>query len=155
MLAGGLLLLLGLNVDFGRDFTQNYAETSDAAAPDDELARLVSDRSLDELVVAARWAGRRVGGFEHVGDSFSDDDEATVLFSVTSPLLRLQDDVAVHIVDEGRQRVVTASSGTRDALPIGDLGRNPRNLRRLMTEMRDVLDGATRNPAPLPSSRPR
>ena len=153
MLAAGLLLLFALNVDFGRDFTQNYAETSAGGDPHDELAPLVSDRSLEELVVAARWAGRRVGGFEHVGDSRAGDDEATVLFSVTSPFLRLQDDVAVHIVDEGRQRVVRASSGTRNALPIGDLGRNPRNLRRFMTELRDVLDGAARSPAPLASSK--
>ena len=154
MLAAGLLLLLALNVDFGRDFTQNYAETSAAGgAADDELAPVVSERSLAELVLAVRWAGRRVGGFECVGDSFAGEDEATVLFSVTSRLLRLSDDVAVHIVDDGRQRVVTASSGTRNPLPIGDLGRNPRNLRRLLTELRDVLEGATRNPAPFASSK--
>ena len=155
MLLAGLLLVLALSVDFGRDFTENHAETSaGGGGADDELAPVVSPRSLEELVVAVRWAGKRVGGFEHVGDSFAGDDEATVLFSVTSRLLRLKDDVAVHIVDEGRQRVVTASSGTRNALPIGDLGRNPRNLRRLMTELRDVLDGAAREPAPMPGSKP-
>jgi len=95
-----------------------------------------------------RWAGRRIGGFQHVGDSFAGDGEATVLFSATSPLLRLKDGVVVHIVDEGRQRIVSASSGTRNPLPIGDLGRNPRNLRRLLTELRDVLEGAARQPAP-------
>ena len=143
-----LLLVLALQIDdFSRDFTGNHAEVAADDPGRGELRPLTSERSLDELVVAVHWAARRIGGFEHVGDSFQ-DDAATVLFSKTSPFLRLEDDVMVTIVDRGSERRVTASSATRDPLPIGDLGRNPRNLRRLFTELRDVLDGAARNPAP-------
>jgi len=149
-----LLLLLALRIDdWSRDFTANFAEVSADAPGSADPAPLTSERSIPELVVAVRWAARRIGGFQYVGDSF-EDDAATVLFSVTSPLLRLKDDVVVHIVDRDGRRVVTASSGSRSPLPIGDLGRNPRNLRRLYTELHDVLDGAARNPVPFggPSS---
>jgi len=151
---GVLLLLLALQIeDWSRDFTSNYAEVSSEVHHSSGPSPLISDRSIPELVVAVQWAGRRIGGFRFVGDSY-EDHAATVLFSVTSPVLRLKDDVMVTIVDRDGQRVVTASSGSRTALPIGDLGRNPRNLRRLYTERGDGLEGAARNPVPFggPSS---
>ena len=150
IVGAAILLWVVLAVDdWGRDFTANYAEVS-AEASDGDLRPLTSDRSVRELVTAVQWAARRIGGWEHVGDSF-EDGAATVLLVGRSPLLRLKADVVVRVVDRGAQRVVTASSGTREPLFVGDLGRNPRNLRRLFTELRDVLDGATRRPAPEPS----
>jgi len=147
LVGAALLAWLVLAVDdWGRDFTSDYAEVS-AEAAETDLRPLASERSVRELATAVRWAARRIGGWEHTGDSF-EDDAATVLLVGRSPVLRLADDIVVRIVDRGGQRIVTASSGSRRSLWIGDLGRNPRNLRRLFAELRDVLDGSTRRPAP-------
>ena len=58
----------------------------------------------------------------------------------------LHDDVTLRIRDVGARRIVGGRSVSR--LHIGDLGRNPRNLRKLLAEIDAVLDNAARDPAP-------
>jgi hypothetical protein len=65
----------------------------------------------------------------------------SILFVRTHRLLRLRDDIVIRIEDLGERRQITGVSRSRfDA--VGDLGGNPRNLRRFLIEFRDVLDGA-------------
>jgi hypothetical protein len=146
--AGVLLLLFALSIeDWSRDFTGTFAEIgSDARQPD--LRPFASRRSTAELVEAVRWAAVRIKNWEYVGVT-KVDETTTLLFVRTSRILRFKDDIVVRIEDRGTERVVTGASKSRSSL--GDLGRNPRNLRRLLTEMQDVLDGSSNDPAPMPT----
>jgi hypothetical protein len=146
--AGVVLLLFALSLDdWGRDFTGTFAEIS-ADAPQEELRPFASRRSADELTEAVRWAAVRIKNWEYVGDT-QVDQTTTLVFVRTSRILRFKDDIIVRIEDRGGERVVTAASKSRSSL--GDLGRNPRNLRRLLIELQDVLDGSSNDPAPMPT----
>jgi len=140
-----ILLLVVTIDDWGRDFTETRAEISQDAP--DTLRPFVSDRSAAELEHAVIWAARRIGSWELVG-VVGEESGRTLMFVRTQRLFRLHDDIVVRIEDRGSERVVTATSEAR--LKVGDLGRNPRNLRRLIHEMQDVLAGATSRPAPEP-----
>ena len=133
--------------DWGRDLTGTSAEISDDA-PQPDLRPFASRRSSAELVEAVRWAALRIKDWEYVGDS-TVDETTTLLFVRTSRILRFKDDIFVRIENRGSERVVTAASKSRSSL--GDLGRNPRNLRRLLIELQDVLDGSSNDPAPMPT----
>ncbi|HXV76880.1 MAG TPA: DUF1499 domain-containing protein [Candidatus Polarisedimenticolaceae bacterium] len=150
--AAAVVALLLLNIDdWSRDFVSTHAEIS-AGAPE-SLRPFASTLPGDDLGLAVRWAAKRIGSWEFVGDAVEGRDRV-LLFVRTSPLLRLRDDILVRIEDRGHERVVTAVSEGRVA--IGDLGRNPRNLRRLLVELRDVLDGASsRRAAPVRSETGR
>jgi hypothetical protein len=146
--AGVVLLLFALSIDdWSRDFTGTFAEISDDARQED-LRPFTSRRSTEELTQAVRWAAVRIRNWEYVGDT-QVDQTTTLLFVRTSRILRFKDDIVVRIEDRGAERVVTAASQSRSSL--GDLGRNPRNLRRLLTELKDVLDGSSSDPAPMPA----
>lgn len=124
--------------DWSRDFVA-YEAVIAADADDPRLLPLVSDRPADDLALALRWAAHRIPDWELVGET-GDGEKTVVLFVRTKRLLRLKDDIAMRIEDRGDRRVVTGESRSR--LHIGDLGRNPRNLRRILTELRAVLEGA-------------
>jgi hypothetical protein len=124
--------------DWGRDFTNNYAVISEFSA-DPELRPLNSDRPSSELVEAITGAARRIRNWEYAGEA-SDGEATLVMFVRTSRLFRFKDDITMRIEDRGRERVVTGESRSR--IGKGDLGQNPRNLRRVMAELRAVLDGA-------------
>jgi hypothetical protein len=146
--AGIVLFLFALSIDdWGRDFTGTFAEISDDA-PQGDLRPFASRRSADELTQAVRWAALRIKNWEYVGDT-KVDETRTLLFVRTSRILRFKDDIVVRIENRGSERVVTAASKSRSSL--GDLGRNPRNLRRLLIELQDVLDGSSHDPAPMPA----
>jgi hypothetical protein len=131
--------------DWGRDFVASHAEIAEDSR--EGLEPLVSQRPSRQLEQAVRWAARRIGNWKLVGTA-GDGPTRSLLFVRTNRLLRTKDDIVVNIEDRGPERVVTATSTSR--LHVGDLGRNTRNLRRLLGELRDVLDGAARNPAPEP-----
>jgi len=123
--------------DWGRDFSTNHAEIS-ALALDESLQPFESTRSAEELVEAVTWAARRIRSWEYIGE-VGDGKTTRLIFVRTNRLLRFKDDITVAIEDQGNRRVVTAESRSR--LGWGDLGRNPRNLRRLLEELRAVLEG--------------
>jgi hypothetical protein len=143
--AAAVFLLAVTIDDWGRDLTENFAAISDDA-PQPDLRPFVSRRSSAELAEAVRWAARRIKDWEYVGES-TVDEATTLLFVRQGRVLRFTDDVIVRIEDRGAERVLTATSKARSSW--GDLGRNPRNLRRLLTELQDVLDGSSNDPAPL------
>ena len=136
--------------DWSRDFTTNYAVISEFSA-DVGLQPLVSDRTAPELVEALRGAGGRIRNWQYTGET-SDGETTLVTFVRTSRLFRFKDDITMRIDDRGRERVVTGESRSR--IGKGDLGQNPRNLRRILAELRAVLNGAVRpRPAPTEGTR--
>jgi hypothetical protein len=130
--------------DWGRDFTAYTAEIGQNA-PSVALRPLVSARPAAHLAEAARWAAVRVGGYSFAGLTVEGDVTRVALVRTTRPF-GLHDDVTIEIRDLGGRRVLTGRSVSR--LHIGDLGRNPRNLRRLLSEIDVVLDNSARDPAP-------
>ena len=136
--AAGAALLFWHTDDWSRDFTAHEAEIA-LYAEDPRLQPLYSTRPTVELIEAIRRAGLRIGNWEHIGES-SDGESTQVLFVRTHRLLRFKDDITMRIEDLGDRRRVTGESRSR--LAVGDLGRNPRNLRRVLRELRSVLDGA-------------
>ena len=52
--------------------------------------------------------------------------------------MRLKDDIIIRIEDRGERCRVTGESRSRTSF--GDLGQNPRNLRRIVTELFVVLE---------------
>jgi len=138
-IAGALLLFAFVMIDdWRRDFTTYHAELR-FDSPDPRLRSFVSERPTAELVVGLKWAARRIGSWEYVGTA-SEGKDTFVIFVRTDRILRLKDDVRMRVRDRGDDRVVAGESRAR--LGIGDLGRNPRNLHRILLELQDVLDGA-------------
>jgi hypothetical protein len=142
--AGAVLLFLAFYIEnWGRDFTAHEASLT-ADASDELLRPLIVTRPSDEMTAAVKMAARRIRNWEFAGEAT--DGDATVLYYVRqNRLLRIRDDVVVKIENRGSSRVVHATS--RGRLHVGDLGRNPRNLRRFMSELRVVLDGAAHGAA--------
>ena len=93
--------------------------------------------SMSEWSDAVQWAGKRIKNLEFSGE-ISDGNSLILKFVRTHRLLRLRDDVTVRVERIGRETTIETHSKAR--LRIGDLGRNPRNIRRLHTELEDVLD---------------
>jgi len=137
------LVLLSID-DWSRDWTAYAAEIREDG-PSSGAGPLVSTRPTEQLVEAARWAAVRSGGFDFVGTA-REGDLTSVAFLRTTRPFGLRDDVTLRIRDLGARRVVSGTSVSQ--LHVGDLGRNPRNLRRLLAELDVVLDNATRDPAP-------
>ena len=133
------VLFLGFYIeDWSRDFTQHEAALRSDAR--DELLRpMVVTRSTREMTAAVQMAARRIRNWHYVGDA-TEGNSHVLFFVRTNRLLRLKDDVTIRIEDTGPRRQVTGASVGR--LAIGDLGRNPRNLRRLFDELRLVLQGS-------------
>ena len=125
--------------DWGRDLT-GYSATIADGASDPALRPLRRPETTRSLVVAAEWAGRRILDWEYIGTAGGDGNTTFVTFVRTHRLLRIRDDIRVRIEDRGNERVITGESTSR--FHMGDLGRNPRNLKRWMAELRDVLGGA-------------
>jgi hypothetical protein len=128
--------------DWGRDFITNEAFIS-ADNPDPTLRPLLSARSSTQMAEAVKMAARRIRNWSYVGES-RHGTTTSILFVRRNRVLRFADDVTIHVQDRGSQRVVVGESRSR--IGFGDLGRNPRNLRRLLDELRTVLDGASGAP---------
>jgi hypothetical protein len=140
--AAGLALvaLVAFSIeDWGRDFVSHEATMAPDAA-DPLLRPLDSPRPADQLVAGVKQAARRIGNWRFAGEA-SDGTTTLVSFERTNRLLRCTDDIVIRVEDRGDRRTVSGDSRAR--LAIGDLGRNPRNLKRLMTELRIVLEGST------------
>ena len=92
--------------------------------------------SMSQWSDAVQWAGNRIKNLEFAGE-VSDDDTLILTFVRTHRLLRLRDDVTVRVTRVGAERRIETHSKAR--LGIGDLGRNPKTIRRLYDELEDVL----------------
>ncbi len=90
----------------------------------------------DELVEAVKWAAARIRDVEYVGET-SDGNKTLLLFVRTHRVLRIKDDIVIHVEDQGSRRLVGGAAESR--LHVGDLGRNPRSLKRFHAELAAVL----------------
>jgi hypothetical protein len=134
-----LLFLFGYIDDWSRDFTDNEASIS-AEAEDAGLRPLFDARPTAEMMEAVKRAAGRIRTWEYIGHA-REGDTTLVLFVRTSRIWRFKDDIIILIDDLGDRRQVSGQSASR--IGVGDLGQNPRNLRRLLAELRDVLEGAS------------
>jgi hypothetical protein len=119
-----------------RDFTENHAAIEDSAS-DPLLRPMIFDRPALELVEATRDAAARIKNWDYIGTAVI-GNASTVVFERTSRVLRLKDDIIIRVEDLGPRCRVTGESKSR--LGLGDLGQNPRNLRRIVTELFVVLE---------------
>jgi len=134
-------ILIGID-DWGRDWVEHEA-TLRFEPTHRRVAQLLvappghpSHVSMSEWSDAVQWAGKRIKNLKFSGE-ISDGDTLILKFVRTHRLLRLKDDVTVRIKRVGREQTIETHSEAR--LGAGDLGRNPRNIRRLYSELEDVL----------------
>jgi uncharacterized protein (DUF1499 family) len=144
VVGAAVLVLLGivaLSVDnWSRDLTTNFAETSEDA--DDEALRPIETRfsvaTVGQLVIDA--AASLPGWSEpHVDPEVG---LATYRFVRTTGLLGFKDDITVRVKATAEGTRITAESQSR--VGRGDLGQNPRNLKELLTAIRERLQAAER-----------
>ncbi len=131
--------LVGLGVtidDWSRDFTTNYAVLTETSA-DPDLRPVVFERPADEVVEAIQEAADRIKNWEFVGAARM-DSSTMVVFVRTSRVWRFKDDIILRVEDLGDRCRLGGESRSR--IGYGDLGQNPRNLRRILAELRIVLD---------------
>ncbi len=121
--------------DWSRDLTAHEAELTDDAYP--VLQRRLARWSAEEAVAGVKMAARRIPSWRWVGDA-SDGDTTVVTFVRSGRLLRFTDDVAIRVESGGGRPRVSGRSEAR--LSIGDLGRNPRNLHLLFSELAAILE---------------
>jgi len=134
-------VLLGID-DWKRDWVEHEATVAFEASNRHvaralmELPSHPSHVSAAEWSTAVQWAGKRIKNLEFQGEA-SDGDTRILKFVRTHRLLRLKDDVTVRIASTGREYTIETHSAAR--LHVGDLGRNPRTIRRLYAELEDVV----------------
>ena len=148
-----IVLLLAIHIDdWRRDFIRHEATLSAEAAEailQPEGAGASSDwftaklRPSAELVEAVKMAATRIRNWRYVGQA-GHGNTIEILFVRTNRVLRTRDDITIRIEDLGHRRSISGESRSR--LRLADLGRNPRNLRRLLEELRGVLDGVALRP---------
>jgi uncharacterized protein (DUF1499 family) len=139
------LFLFGYIDDWSRDFTRNSAEIS-PDAEDPGLRPLVTRLSTDDAIEACVRAAGRIRTWEHIGEA-GEGNVSLILFVRTSRVWKFKDDIIIVIENLGSKRMISGKSASR--IGIGDLGQNPRNLKRFMAELRAVLEGAGSPAAPL------
>lgn len=136
IVAACLLALFITIDDWSRDFTTSYAvmrETSE----DPDLRPVVFERRADEVSDAIQEAAGRIKNWEFIGEARV-ENTTMIVFERTSRVWRLKDDIVLRIEDLGDRCRLGGESRSR--LDYGDLGQNPRNLRRILAELRIVLD---------------
>ncbi len=119
-----------------RDFTSNHAEISEEAK-DPALRPLVVDLPPESVVEAIGRATKRVRSFRLVGE-VGDAGGTSVMLERTSRIWKFVDDVTLRVEERDGRTVVTGESRSR--VGKADLGQNPRNLRRILAELRIVLE---------------
>jgi uncharacterized protein (DUF1499 family) len=140
----GLLVFLVVYIDdWGRDFTTHEATISHDNA-DETLRPLEYARSRDLLAEAVKMGGQRIKNWEYIGEAAA-DDTTLLTFVRTNRLLRFKDDITIRVQQLDDHCEISGVSISR--FGYGDLGRNPRNLRRILEETRTVLNGSAHTPA--------
>jgi uncharacterized protein (DUF1499 family) len=130
-----LVLIVAID-DPLRDFTTNHAAIAEDAE-DPALRPLVFDRPAAELIEATQRAARRIKTWEYIGTARI-DNASTIVFERTGRVTRITDDIIIRVEDLGQRCRLTGESRSR--IGLGDLGQNPRNLRRILTELAVVLE---------------
>jgi len=140
----GLVLFLAFYVeDWGRDFTSHTAEISADESRAYLRPLLATPRSAPQMVEAAKMAASRIRNWQFNGTSVT-GDTTSLIFVRTNRLLRIKDDITIRLEDRGNEWALTGESASR--WEIGDLGRNPRNLKRFLLELQAVGVGSAHDP---------
>ena len=142
LLAVGLIVLAIFGVvawqvdDWGRDLTTNRAATS-IDAGDVSLRSLELPASTEEIRAAIIQFVERSESWEiGVGEDANDEKDGEVILLVrTSRLFRFADDVHVSLQPTAVGTRVDVASQSR--VGKGDLGQNPRNIRKLLQALRE------------------
>ena len=135
-IVAAVLLYLVVAIDHPlRDFTTNHAEIAEDST-DQRLRPRVYDLTIPEVVEAIEQAALRISNWEYVGDA-GVGDVTQILFVRTSRVWRFKDDVTLKLETRDGRTVVTGESRSR--VGVGDLGQNPRNLHRILSELDTVL----------------
>jgi len=139
VVVAGLIVFFLLYIDdWSRDFTTNEAFITEDSA-DRSLRAPQYTLTTTEMIEAVRSAAGRIRNWEYVGEA-GDGESVQLLFLRTSRILRFKDDVIIRIERRGGRSVVTGESRSR--IGFGDLGQNPRTLRRFLAELQDVWAGS-------------
>jgi hypothetical protein len=140
--AGAVLVFLFLYIDdWSRDFTTNIAEFSVQEAGPYVEPLLTGGRSVPEVLEAVRMAVGRIRSWEYIGETV-DGNRTTLIFVRTNRMLRFKDDITIRVENLGDRWRLSGESRSR--FGIGDLGRNPRNLKRFLEELHAVGSGSAR-----------
>lgn len=143
-----LILLLGLLPflwlfmtidDWKRDFTTNFAQTSeDAEQP--TLRPLRTELSAEEAADAiANWV-QSENRWEIADRKRDVDGNLTLHLVRTTPLMRFKDDIHVAVAtDSVNPNMTLVSATSQSRVGKGDLGQNPRNLKELMRGIAPAL----------------
>src|SRR5262249_53249420 len=119
-----------------RDFTTNYARTSDDAA-NPKLRPIRSRLSVPSAAQAVVKAAEQLPRWTLVTDD-SQRSAGELHFVRITPLFRFRDDIHVHISATDEGSVIVAESQSR--IGRGDLGQNPRNLVELLEKVRVEIE---------------
>ena len=129
--------------DWSRDLSQNRAETS----PDAEsnfLRPIESAKTIDEIESAVKefvseFPHWEMVGREHpVSQTSETAEEFEIKLTRTSKLFKFVDDVTLRITKSGENYRIDAVSQSR--VGKGDLGQNPRNIKKLFAALKPRLD---------------
>jgi len=142
-IAVALLVFLFLYIDdWSRDFVSHSASFSPVEA-ESYVAALGPQRPVHEITEAVKMAAGRIRNWGYVGEA-GDGNTTSIVFVRVNRVLRFKDDITIRVEDLGGRWRISGESVSR--LGIADLGRNPRNLRRFLEELREVGKGAALNP---------
>lgn len=138
-LAFAAIVILGLLIgvlsqveNWSRDFTTNSAATDENAA-DPRLLPIDSARAPAELATRAIEAAATLPRWE-LAERTAADGALKLHFIRTTRLWQFKDDIHVRIEPMANGSRLTAESRSR--VGKGDLGQNPRNLRELLSAVR-------------------
>lgn len=136
-----LIPLVGVAVtvdDWSRDLSTNVAETS-AGAADVQMRPLPAQATFDQLVAAANQIASSSQSWEF---NDSDPDIQSIYLVHVSGLLKFRDDVALQLKTIDQKQAIHIRSQSR--IGKGDLGQNPRNIRKLRGLLEQELESAER-----------
>ena len=136
IVASALLALVVTIDDWSRDFNTNYAVMTETSE-DPDLRPIVFELPAGDVIDAIQEAAERIKNWEFVGSARLGDSTMVVL-ERTSRVWSLKDDIVLRVEDLGDRCRLGGESRSR--MSYGDLGQNPRNLRRILAELRIVLD---------------
>jgi len=135
IVTAGLLGLVVTIDDWSRDFTTNFVVMTESSR-DPDLRPIVFERPAEDVVDAIQEAADRISNWEFIGAAQM-DSSTMVVFERTSRVWRFKDDIILRVEDLGDRCKLGGESRSR--IGYGDLGQNPRNLRRILVELRTVL----------------
>jgi uncharacterized protein (DUF1499 family) len=121
--------------DWNRDLSSNSAAT-DFNANDPDLRPVTSAPTVDAAELAVMNAALSLKGWELV-EAADDQTGRSIKLTCNNPYFGFVDDIMVTIALGEDGVVIHATSQSRSAW--GDLGRNPRNLKQLLNQVRQNL----------------